>query len=80
VTFLTGEQENSMYYNAFELRVLNDYKIEELRRDAQVCRLATDRLHIRIALAHALIVVAHWIWREDVEQPAAPARSKVALT
>lgn len=69
-----------MYYNGFELRVMNEYKIEDLRRSAQASRVTIGRPVIRIAMAHALIAVANRIWREDVEQQMMPAPRKVALS
>lgn len=71
-----------MQRNGFEMQVMAQYQIDELRRNAEMAR-ATKRLdrrpRLRVALAHALIAMANQIWREDVARTDVAPR-KVALT
>lgn len=71
-----------MQRNGFELQVMAQYKMDELRRSAESAR-AIKRLdhqpRLRIAVAHALIALGNQIWREDVAA-AEVAPRKAALT
>lgn len=68
-----------MYLNDFELQVLSQNRIEDLRNLARASHAARRQPRVRIALAHALIAVANQVWRDE-DATAEPAPGTVALT
>lgn len=68
-----------MYFNEFELDVLNRHRIDDLRSLAQASRRPKRQPRARIALAHALIAIANLVWRDEVA-PAKPAVGTVAIS
>lgn len=69
-----------MYFNDYELDILNRHRIDDLRGLAQATRRADSRPRIRIALAHGLVALANLIWQDErgAAEPAAP-QGKAAL-
>ena len=61
-----------MYFNEYELEILNQHRIDDLRGLAQATRRADSRPRVRIALAHGLVALANVIW-QDERAPMAPA-------